>query len=86
MKTDQLQIRFSRPLQIILLILVNLVIFLIILYGLELYLALTDPKSKLPPRPVEVTNSYGFRERGFAVPKPSAGNLHRPPHRLQQPG
>ena len=48
----------------------NLLLLLILCYGFEYYLGLTSPQRKLPPQPSEITNSYGFREREFAVPKP----------------
>jgi len=50
---------------------VNLIILLALLYGFEYYLGITDPKLKLPPRPVETINHYGFREREFVTPKPA---------------
>ncbi len=56
---------------ILAIILLNVAILLLLLYGFEFYLGLTDPKLKLPPEPVEERNQYGFRERDFAVPKPA---------------
>lgn len=62
--------RLSRAWQALLLLLINLVILVVLLYGFEFYLSLTNPRLKLPLKPEEQTNSYGFREREFAVPKP----------------
>ena len=63
------------------LVLVNIVGILILLYVCELYLFFTDPARALPADGLVggrlltwghegVHNSYGFRERQFAVPKP----------------
>jgi hypothetical protein len=70
MEINQNKSRLNHLWQIIILLVVNLIICSTLLYGLEFYLTLTDPKLKLPTQPVEVENKYGFREREFAVPKP----------------
>ncbi len=64
------QPRFSRFWQIFFLVVTNLIFLVVLLYGFEFYLGLTDPRLKLPLEPEEQTNSYGFREREFAVPRP----------------
>lgn len=61
-------VQLSRTGGCLLLLLVNLIIFIMLLYGLEFYLGLTAPD--LPPAPSEVTNRFRFREREFVVPKP----------------
>lgn len=67
--------------KVVLVVAVNLLVFVVLLYCVECYFWLTDPQRKLPPKRVykngtEYTwghpiyrNSYGFRERDFAVPK-----------------
>ena len=70
METNPKKSQKSRIWEILMIVLVNLAILLVLIYGFEFYLTLTDPKLKLPEKPIEERNRYGFREREFAVPKP----------------
>ncbi len=69
--------------RVLLLVAVNVAAIVILLYGCEVYLLLTAPELKLPVDGFSqgrlytwghevINNSYGFREREFAVPKPEA--------------
>jgi lysophospholipase L1-like esterase len=69
MPSQPTQTPLSPRRQAAILVLINLLILAGLLYGLEFYLALTDPRRTLPPEPEEVRNSYGFREKEFAASK-----------------
>ncbi|MEM7348131.1 MAG: SGNH/GDSL hydrolase family protein, partial [Chloroflexota bacterium] len=66
MKQDSKLPRFAK---LIILLIPNLIILLILVYGFEFYLGLVDPKKQIV-NPLEETNQYGFREEEFAIPKP----------------
>jgi hypothetical protein len=53
------------------LLVVDLLLVVVVLYGLELYLRATDPVKRMPLPPAVRKNHYGFRDREFEVPKPT---------------
>ncbi len=70
MSAGSKKVHLSGCSKILILVFANLLLFIILLYGFEFYLAQADPKLKLPPKPVEIRNKYGFRGPEFTADKP----------------